>query len=200
MTEILSLQVQPRDASVRRSGKKLHRNGMIAGVVYGPKIEPISVQLEPKALHAILTTEYGRNAIFNLEVEGATHLCMVKDTQFDPVRREITHVDFYVVDLEQTVLLSVPVAAVGRSAGEKLGGLLQTPARELKVRCKVKDIPVNVPHDVTKMNLSDQVSVDQLAAPEGCEIVYKHRFPVIRIATRRGAVAAAAAEAAEASA
>jgi large subunit ribosomal protein L25 len=185
--EVITLPAQSRDSSIRNGGKKAYRAGMVAGVVYGGGVEPFAIQADPRDIATVLTTEFGRNQVFEIDVDGKRHLCMAKDSQFDPVRRALTHMDFYVVKPEQVVLLDVPVKPEGRSLGEKLGGLLQITSRTVKVRCAVKDIPVAVTHEVSKLQVGDQVYVDELAAPEGCEIVYKHKFPVIRIAARRGA-------------
>lgn len=188
MTEAVILKATHRDASVKRSGKKAVRAGFIPGVVYGPKTEPFPINVDPKEVEVALTTEYGRNKVITVEVEGgASHMCMVKDTQFNPVRREMTHMDMYVVDPEQEVVVPVPVKPTGRSAGEKLGGLLQIVSRTVNVRCKVKDIPVAVEHDVSDVELSEAVYVDEMSAPDACSVEFKHRFPVIRIAARRGA-------------
>lgn len=195
MSEAVILNAKHRDSSVKRSGKKSVRAGFIPGVVYGPNTEPFPINVDPKEVEVALTTEFGRNKVITVQVEGgASHLCMVKDTQFNPVRREMTHMDMYVVDPEQEVVVPVPVKPVGRSAGERLGGLLQVVSRTVNVRCKVKDIPVAVEHDVTDVELTEAVYVDEMSAPTDCSLVFKHRFPVIRIASRRGAKIAAATE------
>jgi len=186
MTEQLTLSAVPRPAGVKRGGAKTVRAGQIPGVVYGPAVAPFPVAVEPKDLSAVLATPHGANAVFHLDVEGVRHLCMVKDSQIDVVKRNVTHLDFYVVDPEQAIVVDVPVQPEGKSAGEKLGGLLQVVSRTVRVRCKVKDIPVAVTHDVSDVGLGDQVSIEQFTAPENTEFVFKHRFPVIRIAARRG--------------
>ena len=183
----VTLPAQRRDSSIRNGGKKTYREGMVAGVVYGKGTEPFTIKVDPRDLATALTTAYGRNAVITLDVDGETTNCMLKDTQFEPVRREITHFDLYVVTPEQSVLIDVPVEPVGKSVGEKLGGLMQVVSRTVKLRCAVKDIPVSVKHDVTKLQVTDQVYIDEMAAPEGCTLFYKNRFPVIRIASRRGA-------------
>ncbi len=183
----ISLPAQLRDSSLRRGAKKTYRAGLVAGVVYGPNTEPFTIKVDPRDLAIALTTPFARNAVIHLEVDGKTYQTMLKDTQFDVVRREITHFDLCVVTDDQKIVLDVPVRPVGRSAGEKLGGLLQIVSRNVKVACAVKDIPEAIEFDVTKLQVSDSVYVDEMTAPEGAEIRFKHRFPVILIAARRGA-------------
>lgn len=184
---VVSLPVQPRDSGVRNGGKKAYRAGLVAGVVYGKGVEPVNVQADPRDVAAALTTEFARNQVLSIEVGGKSYQCMLKDTQFDPVRRQMTHMDLYVVSPDQFVVLDVPVRPEGKAIGEKLGGMLQVASRTVRLRCRVKDIPAAVTHDVTKLQVGDQVYVDEMTAPEGCELVFKNKFPVIRIASRRGA-------------
>jgi large subunit ribosomal protein L25 len=187
-TEITTLPAQPRDTSIKRGGKKTIEAGLIPGVVYGRTTEAFGVKCNLRDLETVLTTTFGRNAVISLELDGTAFTCMVKETQFDVIRRCITHVDFYVVEDEQTVTLDVPIEPVGKSAGEQLGGLLQIMARTVKLSCKVKDIPKSVTFDVTDLDLGDAVYIEEMSAPEGCQLLFKNRFPVIRVAVRRGAL------------
>ena len=189
-SEMPVLSADRRDSSLRNGGQKTYRAGLVPGVVYGGNVEPFTIQCDPRDVASVLKTSYGRNQVFTLAVDGEEHLCMLKETQFEPVRRELTHMDLYVVDPEQTVVVEVPVAPRGTSVGEKLGGLLQVVSRTLKVRCMVKDIPATVDHDVSDLQVGDAVYVDEFTAPAGGALVFKNRFPVIRIASRRGAVQA----------
>lgn len=201
MTERMTLQGESRVVGAKRSGKKTLRTGRIPAVVYGKGVEPFALSLDPKELEAALSTEFGRNYVFDVAYDGKTYSVMLKDSQFNPVRREMTHVDLWVVAPEQEIVIDVPVATQGRSKGEVVGGLLQIVSRTVKVRCQVKDIPPAVTHDVTGVDLAEQVYVDEMTAPEGCTLEFKNRFPVIRVATRRGAKKAEeAAPAAEAAA
>lgn len=195
-TERMTLAAKMREVGKKGINRRLRASGLIPAVVYGKGGAAQPVTVEPKALEEVLTTEYGFNNVFHLAVEGGeTHLVMVKDRQFDPIRREITHLDFYTVDPEQVVEVNVPVRAVGVAAGVKMGGRLLIVARAVKVRAAVKNIPATVDHDVTAMQVSEAAYVDEMTAPEGCEFVFKNRFPVINIQRKRGAKAEAETEA-----
>lgn len=187
MQELTSLTAAPRAAGTKGHARRLRASGMLPGVMYGKNAEPTAVAVNPKETAAVLSTEYGFNKVFNLDVDGASTLVMVKDYQFDPIRRELTHLDFYAVDPEQFVTLRVPVSTTGASVGVKAGGRLQIVSRDVKLTCRVKDIPSTVPHDVTTVHVGESVYVDEMIAPEGCEFVFKNRYPVIRVARKRGA-------------
>ncbi len=169
--------------------------GEIPAVVYGAGSEATPVAVQPKAVKAVLSTPWGWNNVFQLAVDGKTYQCMVKDKQFDPVRRVLTHLDFYVVDSDQKIVVDVPVEPIGTAAGVRAGGRLQVTARVVRLRCAVKDIPATVQHDVTDVGLGATVYIDEITPPANCEFVYRNRFPVLRVARKRGAKAGDAAEA-----
>lgn len=183
----LSLEATVREAGNKGVGRRLRATGLIPAVIYGNKVEPVAVAIEPKKFFPVLSTEFALNAVFNVVVDGRTYQCMMKDRQIHPVRRNITHVDFYVVDMDQMIEVHSPVTTSGRSVGERAGGRLQIVSRTVRLKCKVRDIPASVNHDVTNAGLGDSIYINELTPPEGCEFVYRNRFPVIRIARKRGA-------------
>ncbi len=195
--EMMQIDGDKRVAGSKGFARRVRAAGQIPGIIYGNGVENTPISVDPKALAEILRTEYGFNNVFTVNVGGASHNCMVKDYQFDSVRREITHVDLYVVQPEQFIVTSVPVKAIGNSVGVKMGGRLQIVTRDVRVRCAVKDIPATVDHDVTKLAVSESVYIDEITPPQGCTFEFNHRFPVIRIARKRGAVIAATADAAD---
>lgn len=180
-------------ATLRASGSKgvarrVRRDGLVPGVVYGNGIVGLSVAFDVDDLERMLRTEHAYNAAFTLEVEGeGSHLVMVREIQFDSVRRAVTHIDFKVVRPDERVELEVPVVATGRSAGVALGGRLDIVRRTVKIATTVAHIPTEVAHDVTPLAIGDQVYIDEMNAPEGSSFVFNHRYPVIRVARRRGA-------------
>lgn len=192
--EPISLNAEARETGSKSRARSVRREGRIPGVVYGNGVEGVSVSVDPKELEVALRTEYGFNKVIALEVNGKTHRCMVREYQFDSVRRVMTHVDFLVIDDDQEVVVEVPVATTGKSEGVAMGGRLDIVSRAVKVRCKVKDIPSIIEHDVTKLQISEQVYIDEINEPEGCSFEFNHRFPVIRIARKRGARVGQAAE------
>lgn len=188
-TERLTLEVQSRAPGLKGPSRRVRVAGLVPGVIYGSGSEPVSISVEPKLLETALRSEFGFNYAFQVKLDGEanTRLCMLKARQFDPVRRVITHIDLLNVSEEREVEIRVPVKPVGRSAGERAGGRLQVVTRDVLLRCKVKDIPAAVEHDVTPAGLGESIYIDQITPPAGCEFVYKNRFPVMLIARKRGA-------------
>lgn len=186
------LKAVTREIGSKGRARSVRRDGLVPAIVYGHGVNDLVVAVEPKELERVLRTEYAYNAVFDLAVEGGeTHQVMVRELQFNSVKRVVTHIDFKVVKDDDSIIVGIPVIAEGRSAGVAQGGRLDIVKREVKVRTTVSKIPVDVRHDVTAVEIGEQVYIDEMTAPEGSEFVYNNRYPVIRVVRRRGAKAAA---------
>ena len=187
------LKAVAREIGSKGRARSVRRDGLIPAVAYGHGVNDLVISVDPKELERVLRTDYAYNAVFDLAVEGGdTHQVMVRELQFDSVKRVVTHVDFKVVRDSDTVVVHIPVVTEGRSTGVAQGGRLDIVQRAVKVRTTVSSIPIDVTHDVTELGIGEQVYIDEMTAPEGSEFVFNNRFPVIRVARRRGAKAAAA--------
>lgn len=194
--ETQDLKVELRTPAGKGGARAVRRSGLIPGVCYGHGLEPFGVSMEPKELDRIMHSAKGRNSVIALQADGKTHQVMIADAQRDPVRRDVTHVDFRSVEPQDVVVVEVPVKAVGAAPGVKLGGRLEMVRRTVTLRCQVKDIPESIEYDVSALGLGDKVLASQITPPEACELSLKSDFLVIRIVVPRGAAANAAAAAA----
>lgn len=177
------LQVTARSGLGKGGARALRRQGLIPATVYGRGLAPCSVVVDPKTLKAAVATEAGWNTLLTLEGEGAFagKVVILKDAQYSAIRREMTHVDFQVVDLQKKVHVMVPVHPVGKSAGEKAGGNLQVIRHELEVFCLPTAIPGSIDVDVAKLAVGDVLHIEDIALPAGVEVPHDVNFTVITV-------------------
>src|SRR5699024_1981752 len=98
----------------------------------------------------------GRNAVISLDIDnGDTVDVMVHDYQKDPVKWDVTHIDFYVVDMSEAMDVGVALYLDGDAQGVKDGGILQQPLYELQVRAKPRDIPEEIRVDISELAIGD---------------------------------------------
>jgi large subunit ribosomal protein L25 len=110
------------------------------------------------------------NTLIELSVDGTTRTVLVKELQREPVRGRPIHTDFYMVDLEKKVEVSVPIRLVGTAAGVELGGILDHPLREIELECLPRAIPESVSVDVSELDVGQSVHVRDLELPEGSSV------------------------------
>jgi large subunit ribosomal protein L25 len=166
-----ALVAEPRDATGKGVARKLRAAGRIPAVVYGRGAETQAISVDPSALVRLLQSSgAGMNTLIELSVEGTVRTVLVKELQRDPVRGRPLHTDFFLVELDKKVEVSVPIHLVGRPAGVELGGILDHPLRELELECLPRAIPESVDVDVSALEVGDSIHVRDLALPEGVSV------------------------------
>lgn len=177
------LNVTSRTRLGKGGNRALRRLDQAPAIVYGKGIEPVAVTVVPKALKKALATESGLNTLITLRGDGPFDgkVVIVKDLQFDAIRRDITHVDFQAIDLSAKVHVMVPVHTIGKSQGEKDGGNLQVIRHELEVVCLPTAIPKAIEIDVTALKVGGVIHINDIQLPAGVEAPHDVNFTVITV-------------------
>jgi large subunit ribosomal protein L25 len=167
MSEVTLVAESGRTIGSRSSGR-LREDGRIPAVVYGHGITPLSVSIDRKDLRHALHTDAGHNAVINLEVGSDKHLTIVKDMQRHPVRNEVIHVDFLVVNRNEIVTVDVPIILEGESqAVHNADGTIDQQLFSLSVSTTPTNIPNDITVDVSGLGIGDSIRVGDLRLPEG---------------------------------
>ena len=152
-----------------RPANRLRAEGKVPAVVYGAGTEATAVSVEWRELRAVLTTDAGLNALITLDVDGDKKLTLVKDMQRHPVRRDVTHVDFIVIDRNKPVEVEVPIVLVN-TEGDNLNGLvLDQQLYVLPISAKPDSIPNEIEVDCGELTLDTPITVGSLTLPAGVE-------------------------------
>jgi large subunit ribosomal protein L25 len=191
-------------ATGSRPARRLRREGMIPGVVYGHGTDPVPVAVAGRELRAALSSEAGANALLSLEAGDRTFLTLAREMQRHPVRGTVTHVDFQIVRRDEVIAADVPITLVGEAVEVHHGdGLVDQQLFTLPVRAKPADIPNLVELDVSGLTIGSALRVADLQLPEGVTTDLDDEVPIVtgqppRIqALEEGAEAAEGAEGAE---
>lgn len=168
------LTVQRRSAEGTRLVRRLRRDGVVPGIVYGKDIEPLPVTVNQRELAKLLHSRTGEHALVTLRLADAKAWekpALVKAVQHDPVDGRVVHVDFQTILLTQRLRVRVPVILKGDAVGVKQdGGILEHFLREVEVECLPTEIPAEVAFDVSALKIGDTVHVRDLAAPKHTKI------------------------------
>jgi large subunit ribosomal protein L25 len=160
--ERTKLTVTKREQVGSRETRRLRKQGLVPGVLYG-RGEPVSICVEERELRRALTGSAGLHSILDVEIDGtgSTHASILKDYQVDKVRGGVTHVDLQEVRLDQTITATVAVHLVGGedAPGVREGGVLSQPLRELNVEALPLEVPEHIDLDVSHMASGDTLRV-----------------------------------------
>lgn len=184
MADLKVLAAQKRDTAGKGFNRRLRQEGVIPGVFYTGQGENISVQMPAASLNKIFG-EVGRTTVFNLEIADgdtkALHPVLIWDVQRHPVKNRITHVDFYGVDLDKPVKITVPIEFTGVARGTKVGGVLETYREQVQLVAKPLDMPAKIVLDVTPLDLGKTIQVADLALPEGVRAAYDVNYAIVSV-------------------
>jgi large subunit ribosomal protein L25 len=183
--ETLEIQVNPRERGNKRQARRLRREGKIPAILYGPKVEPIALELNKKDFSTRVAGLEGSHLV-RLK-SGSTTLAdkvaLVKEMQYHPISGDVMHADFYEVDLTAKIEVNVPLHFIGKAAGVVRGGILQPIVREIQVECLPMDIPQFFNVDVSALDIGDSVHIEELPMPEGITAVFDSNFALVTVAT-----------------
>jgi large subunit ribosomal protein L25 len=169
----VKLQVQERDSRGSAESRRLRKQGLIPGVLYGRGQTPHTISIPERELRRVLTGEGGLHAILDVVLEGqkTTHPSILKDYQQHPVRGGIIHVDLHEVRLDQPIQARVVVELVGEPVGVTEGGVLSQVNREVTVEALPMEIPEHLELDVSRMAIGDTLRLVDLRAQDGVKYV-----------------------------
>jgi large subunit ribosomal protein L25 len=164
---ILEVRERGADQLGTRNAKRLRREGLIPGVLYGKANKAFVVG--ERELRIALTGPSGLNGIVDVVIDGqkTPHHAVLKEYQQHPVRGTITHVDFHEVRLDQPIQATVLVHLTGEAPGSKVGGVVQQVARELHVEALPSDLPEYIEVDLSGLELGESLRLQDVAAVAG---------------------------------
>ena len=184
MADLKVLNAQKRDTSGKGFNRRLRQEGVIPGVFYTGQGGNMSVQMPAAPLNKLFG-EVGRTTVFNLEIaEGgktSLHPVLIWDVQRHPVKNRITHVDFYGVDLDKPVKITVPIEFTGVARGTKVGGVLETYREQVQLVAKPLDMPAKIVLDITSLDLGKTIQVADLELPEGVKAAYDVNYAIVSV-------------------
>ena len=179
------LKVKLRDRTGKEYVKKLRKNGLLPAVLYGPHLKKsLPLEVDMKELRSFLS-QSDKAKIITLEITDQKtdkqHNVIIKDSQWDLIKGDLQHLDFYAVTRGETVTTTVPISFVGKSQGEKIGGIVEHLVRELDLECLPKDLPSIIEVDITPLGLGDSLSVGDVKVPSGIKVLTHPQEVVVSV-------------------
>ena len=167
MSSDLKLEAETGRTLGSRSSRSLRRSDKIPAIVYGQGSDPLPVTLDRPKFRAALNAA-GPNAVITLDVDGSDYLTIVKNMQRDPIANRVTHVDFMLIDLDQRLVVDVPISLVGEAAlVVQEGAVVQQQMMTLTVEAPAGNIPQLFEVDISEMSIDNPVRVSVIEMGSG---------------------------------
>lgn len=183
---MLTLKTQTRDDKTKPAF--LRKQGLIPAVFYGPKAKTTPIAITQRDFRKVWR-EAGESSIVTLETPTGKLSTLIHDVQFDPVKSDPIHADFYVIEEGKEVEVHVPIEFIGLApAVKELGAMLIKVLHEVNIKAMPKDLPHTISVDVSSLTtLESQILVKDINLPKGVTLITHADEVVVSVAAARKA-------------
>ena len=126
--EFIAIKGKVRSDIGKKAAKAIRHNNEVPCVIYGGEkaIHFAAPAIDFKKL--IYTNDF---KMVDIEVDGKTYKCILKDMQFHPVTDRLLHLDFLELVDGKPIKVELPVRFKGTAPGVKTGGKLFQKLRKI---------------------------------------------------------------------
>lgn len=177
--------------------RALRRAGQLPGVLYGRHIEPTPISMEAREVSRILS-HLTSSSLVTIDLEDKEYPSLVRESQRNPIKRNLVHVDFQVVSLTEKLRTRVSIEVTGTAPAVKdFNAVLVTSLDELEVECFPQDLPERIVVDISSLaNVGDGIHVRDIVFSDKVKILSDpEEMVVVATAARAEEVEEVAAEA-----
>lgn len=156
---------------IGRKTYKLRKEGKIPAVLYGPKLENITIEVDLKDFGKVYQ-EAGENSLIELVLGDKKFMVLIHAVEMEAVSQKPIHVDFYQPDLTKEIVTDIPLVFEGEAPAVKsLGGTLVKNIHEVEVKALPQNLPHEIRVDITKLsNFGDSIVIGDLVLPSEVKI------------------------------
>lgn len=137
--------------------KVLRREGKLPAVIYGYGVEPTAIVLDFKNSSRTLAKAEA-STLITIALDGEEYTTLVREKQWNYIRRELLHVDFQAVSMTELIASQVRIKFVGEASAAN--AVIVTGLNELEVEALPMDLPESIEVDLSVLkNIGDGIFV-----------------------------------------
>jgi len=182
----IELKVAKREV-LGKKVKYLRRQGITPVHLFGHGIESLALQCDTGELERVLG-QAGQTRLISLKLakEKKPRTAVVREFDRDWRKRQLLHVDFYQVRMEEKIKLEVPVVLVGEAPALKSKtNMLEHELGTLTVECLPAKIPTSFEVDISSLSELDQaIRVKDIALDKDITVLNNPDLVVVKISSR----------------
>ena len=162
------IEAQKRDV-IGKKVKALRREGKLPAVIYGHGVEPTPIVLDFRRSSRTLA-QAEASTLITIQLEGSEYTTLVREKQWDYIRRELLHVDFQAVSMTETIAAAVRFEFVGEAPAP--GAVIVTNLNEIQIEALPMDLPESIEVDLSVLeNIGDGVFVRDIVVDDKLTIL-----------------------------
>lgn len=165
---------EPRQLIGTTKSRRLRRDGLIPGNVYGLGQPNISITMPSDTITRVIRS--GTHVV-DLQIGENLSKAIVRESQWNVFKTKLLHVDFQRVDPDARVDIEVDVVARGQISA----GVMDHLIHKVTLNCLAYLIPDRIEVRVNHLKIGDSVSVSSLELPTGATCKLAGDAVVIRV-------------------
>ncbi len=178
----ITIEGQIRTEFGKSATRQLRSEEKVPAVIYGGAKE-INFSAPATAFKNIVYT--ADFMLADINVDGTTYQCVLKDLQFDKVTDKLIHLDFLELVSNKNVIVNIPLRFTGTPTGvREAGGKLSLKIKALKVKTLPRHLAENIEVDISNLKLNHSIRVSDVEAPN-MEVMNSPRIPVASVSMTR---------------
>lgn len=165
---MLKLKTEAREGG--KHMKNLRKSGKMPAVFYGNEVSATPIAIATADFMKVWR-EGGESSVIELETPDGVKDVLIHDVQTDPVKGVPQHADFYVIDKNKKITVTVPLEFEGVSpAVKELNGTLVKVMHEIEIEVLPKDLPHSLKVDISMLkNFESRITIADITLPESAE-------------------------------
>lgn len=169
MSDILKIDVEPRDRAGKGASRAARREGFVPAVIYGGKEAPTNIKIERRVLEKLLNTGTFLTSVCEINDGSKAIRTFPRDVQFHPVSSVPLHVDFLRLQKGDSIQLEVPVNFLNeeKSPAIKSGAVLNVVRFSIEVSAPADNIPDSIDVDLAGLEIGASIHISEITLPEG---------------------------------
>ena len=186
------LKATLRETSGSANACRERMAGEVPAVLYGHGEPVVSLCLSADEVHHMVNSGHH---LVTLEVAGKREPAIIKELQWDTWSRNILHVDFGRVALDERVTVEVEIVPHGTPKALASGAVLTQPLYSIEVVCAADHIPDELRVEIGDLETGQSIHVRDLELPPGVAVTAEPAAVIISLHEPRGVPVVAEAEA-----
>ena len=178
----MKLKAQKRERLGTSASKQARNDNKVPATIFGSDMEAQSVLIDRKEFDELLR-ELGRNAVFNIDLDGEETQVLIKNIDLSALKPEIYNVELNALTKGQKV--TVPVTIVLEGLEDVKEGVVTQTLNEVEVETDPLDIPTEITLNVSDLVIGDTVVVSDLKVPENVTVLAEAEETVVVVAAPR---------------
>ena len=197
--DMVQVTAHIRQNTGKSAARRIRREGRLPAIIYG-KGDSTALTIEADILEKIRRSAGGSNTVLDMSLLGQQdEQChaILREVQINPVTREPLHVDFFRVDPNEPIRLTVDIETINELSDDlKVANTTASLVlRTVEVECLPGDIPESIRVDLATLTGSHALHAGDLNLPAGVTLITDTETAVVTLTTISAAPEAAAGDA-----